>query len=216
MKDAACEMDRIYGWQTGLYDLTRAYYLLGRDRLIRALAPPPGARVLEIGCGTGRNLIQSMNLWPGARLFGIDISRAMLTKARSSILAAGGIEQISIAYGDATCFDPVAIFGAENFQRIYFSYTLSMIPDWIRALDHAAKMLPAGGALLVADFGDQRGLPSLFRKILRAWLSLFHVTPRDDFEPVLHALAKARGLECEFVSLYRGYSFLAALRRPLK
>jgi len=215
MSDASFEMDRIYGWQTGLYDVTRAYYLLGRDRLIETLAPPPGARVLEIGCGTGRNLIQSMHRWPDAHLFGIDISRVMLTKARRSILAAGGIDHISISHGDATCFDPVETFGAANFQRIYFSYTLSMIPEWIEALDHAAQMLPAGGALLIADFGDQRGLPLWFRKILRDWLSIFHVTPRDDFEPVLQALAKARGLNCEFISLYRGYSFLAALRRPV-
>ncbi len=215
MTDASFEMDRIYGWQTGLYDATRAYYLLGRDRLIEGLAPTSGGRVLEIGCGTGRNLLKAIRRWPEARFFGIDISRVMLTKARRSILAAGAIDQVSIAHADATCFDPVAIFGAANFQRIYFSYTLSMIPEWIQALDHAAQMLPAGGALFVADFGDQSGLPNWFRRILRVWLSLFHVTPRDDFEPVLRALAKARGLDCEFVPLYRGYAFLAALRRPV-
>ena len=215
MSDASFEMDRIYGWQTGLYDVTRAYYLLGRDRLIEALAPTSGGRILEIGCGTGRNLLKATRRWPEGRFFGIDISRVMLTKARRSILAAGAIDQVSLAHADATCFDPVAVFGASSFQRIYFSYTLSMIPEWIQALDHAAQMLPAGGALFVADFGDQRGLPKWFRKILRVWLSLFHVEPRDDFEPVLRALAKVRGLDCEFVPLYRGYAFLAALRRPV-
>jgi S-adenosylmethionine-diacylgycerolhomoserine-N-methlytransferase len=215
MTDASFEMDRIYGWQTGLYDATRAYYLLGRDRLIESLAPPHAARVLEIGCGTGRNLIKGTRRWPGVHFFGIDISRVMLTKARRSIMAARAIDHISIAHADATRFDPVETFGVSNFQRIYFSYTLSMIPQWIEALDHAAQMLPAGGALFVADFGDQRGLPVWFRKILRLWLSLFHVTPRDDFEPVLRAIAQARGLNCEFVSLYRGYAFLAALRRPV-
>ena len=50
-------MDRIYRHQRHIYDLTRKYYLLGRDELITALAPPGNGSVLEIGCGTGRNLL---------------------------------------------------------------------------------------------------------------------------------------------------------------
>ena len=50
-------MDRIYRRQRHLYDFTRKYYLLGRDRLIHRLSPPAGSRVLEIGCGTARNLV---------------------------------------------------------------------------------------------------------------------------------------------------------------
>ena len=78
-------MDAIYRTQRHFYDLTRKYYLLGRDRLIRDLAPPPGGTVLEIGCGTGRNLISAARAWPEARLFGIDISEAMLATARAKV-----------------------------------------------------------------------------------------------------------------------------------
>ena len=53
----AAQMDAIYAGQRHIYDATRKYYLLGRDRLIADLAPPPGGRVVEVGCGTGRNLI---------------------------------------------------------------------------------------------------------------------------------------------------------------
>ena len=47
-------MDRMYRYQRHIYDLTRKYYLLGRDRLIDELQPPVGGHVLEVGCGTGR------------------------------------------------------------------------------------------------------------------------------------------------------------------
>ena len=50
-------MDRIYRRQRHVYDVTRKYYLLGRDALIDRLEPPVDGRVLEIGCGTARNLI---------------------------------------------------------------------------------------------------------------------------------------------------------------
>ena len=49
-------MNRMYRRQRHIYDGTRRYYLLGRDPLIAKLKPEAGANVLEVGCGTGRNL----------------------------------------------------------------------------------------------------------------------------------------------------------------
>jgi S-adenosylmethionine-diacylgycerolhomoserine-N-methlytransferase len=210
---AAAAMDRMYSWQTGIYDFTRRPYLLGRDHLIRALAPPVGGRVLEIGCGTGRNLIHAARRWPKATYFGIDVSNAMLKKARQEIARFDLEEQIRVTQADAVTF-PKLIFGEAPFQRIYFSYTLSMISNWIAALEQAVAAIPAGGSLLVADFGDQRGFPKFVRAILRAWLSLFDVTPRDDLEAVMRDIASRHGLVCDFHRLYGGYAFLAALRRP--
>src|SRR5450432_1077048 len=95
-------MNRNYRHQRHVYDFTRKYYLLGRDRLIAELNARDGARVLEIGCGTGRNLIAAARKYPGARLFGVDISTEMLTSAIRSIARAGLAARISIAQGDAT------------------------------------------------------------------------------------------------------------------
>ena len=82
---AAALMDRLYRRQRHFYDVTRKYYLLGRDRLIEGIAPPPGGRVLEIGCGTARKLVGAPHAWPDAHFFGIDISAEMPTRrARSS------------------------------------------------------------------------------------------------------------------------------------
>ncbi len=100
--DRAGHMDAIYRSQRHFYDLTRKYYLLGRDRLIRDLAPPAGGTVLEVGCGTGRNLIAAARAWPEARYFGIDISEAMLDTARAKVAAAGLADRITLAQGDAT------------------------------------------------------------------------------------------------------------------
>ena len=59
-------MDSVYRSQRHIYDVTRKYYLLGRDRMIENLAPHDGANVLEVGCGTGRNLILAAQKYPNA------------------------------------------------------------------------------------------------------------------------------------------------------
>lgn len=70
-------MARMYRIQRHFYDASRRYYLLGRDQLLDRLAPPPGGSILEIGCGTGRNLIGVAQRHGDAKLFGIDISQEM-------------------------------------------------------------------------------------------------------------------------------------------
>jgi len=181
-------MDRIYRRQRHVYDLSRKYYLLGRDRLIEGLEPPSRSRVLEIGCGTGRNLVAAAARWPDARLFGIDISAEMLRSARQVVDRRGLAARIHLAQADATRFDPALLFGMPAFSRIFFSYTLSMIPEWERALAEAVRWLQPGGELHLVDFGGQERLPAWFRGGLRAWLRLFHVTPRDGLEAALAGL----------------------------
>jgi len=206
-------MNRTYRHQRHVYDFTRKYYLLGRDRLIDELDARDGARVLEIGCGTGRNLIAAARRYPGARLFGVDVSTEMLTSAIRSISRAGLASRISVAHGDATRLDPGPLFGRAQFDRIFISYSLSMIPEWRGVLDVAISLLAPGGELRIVDFGGQEGLPGVFRRLLRRWLALFHVTPCDDLEANLQARATATGALLVFVRPYRGYAQYAVMHR---
>ena len=185
MSGNAAVMDRIYRHQRHVYDLTRRYYLFGRDRLLRELAPPPGGRVLEIGCGTARNLLAAHGLYPVTRLYGLDISSEMLETAHRSIRRAGLTDHVRLARADATRFDPAVLFGQPCFSRIFMSYSLSMIPEWERALDEAVRWLSPGGELHIVDFGRQDAMPRPLRGALRRWLALFHVQPRDDLENAL-------------------------------
>ena len=127
---AAGLMDRIYRHQRHIYDASRKFYLLGRDELIARLEPPPGAAILEIGCGTGRNLIGIARRHPDCACFGLDVSSAMLETARGAVRRAGLGGRIRLAQADATGFDPQALFGRPGFDRIVISYALSMIPPW--------------------------------------------------------------------------------------
>lgn len=205
-------MDRIYRRQRHVYDLSRKYYLLGRDRLIEGLAPPPGGRVLEIGCGTARNLIAVAQRHPVAPLFGIDLSLEMLDTARRRVEREGLGGRVRLAHADATRFDPALLFGVPGFSRIFFSYTLSMIPDWEKALAQSVVWLQPGGELHLVDFGGQERLPRWFRGGLRQWLALFHVIPRDALESALTRLPGDIEVR-RFERPHLGYAQYAVCRR---
>ena len=213
MSDAAGLMDRMYRHQRHFYDLSRKYYLAGRDETIARLGAEPGHAVLEIGCGTGRNLIKAAKAYPLARFFGLDVSREMLDTAAASIARAGLSSRIAIADGDAADFDPLALFGRPQFDRVLISYALSMIPPWRQTLGQALDVVAPAGELHCVDFGDCSGLPRPFRSGLRRWLAAFDVSPRDDLEQALAALAAKRGFSASAAPWRRGYATLAVARR---
>lgn len=205
-------MDRVYGKQRHIYDATRKYYLLGRDPMIDGLKPADGAAVLEIGCGTGRNLIRAAQSYPGAFFHGIDISGSMLQTAGKAVAAAGLQGRIRLAHADAARFDPGMVFGRPNFDRIFISYAVSMIPDWQSVIDDALGCLAPGGELHVVDFGDQGGLPRWFRSALRTWLRWYHVTPRTDLFDFGAEVAARHGATMQARRLYRDFAWIAVLR----
>ncbi len=207
-------MDSLYRRQRLIYDATRRYYLLGRDRLIGGLQAPGRGTVLEIGCGTGRNLTAAAAHYPEARLYGLDASELMLRTARRSIARHGLEKRITLQTGDAVDFDAAKLFGVDSFDRIFFSYVLSMIPSWPDAVAHAAALLAPGGFLSIVDFGDFRGYPAVMRRAQHAWLRHFSVTPIPNFEHRITALAGQIGFSSSIEPLYGGYAYVARIERP--
>ena len=159
----AALMDDVYRRQRHFYDLTRKYYLIGRDHMLAGLEVPAGGNVLELGCGTGRNIILAARRYPNARFFGLDISHEMLATAAKAISRYGLSNRVTLAQGDATAFDAEALFGEQSFDRVFISYALSMIPGWRRAAAAAFAALKPGGSLHIVDFGQQERLPRWFR-----------------------------------------------------
>lgn len=201
-------MDAVYRRQKYIYDATRKYYLFGRDGLIAGLEAAPGMTVLEIGCGTGRNLDRIACTWPGARLHGLDISDEMLSVARNRLGT-----NCTLARGDATDFDAAALFGRATFDRVVISYALSMIPQWRETLTHAASLLAPGGSLHIVDFGDFGGLPFPLRLLMHGWLRRFHVSPREDLGELVSGIAAERNLALRTLRGRYGYFRRITLRR---
>ena len=209
---AAEKMDDIYRRQRFIYDATRRYYLFGRDHLIEALDPPAKGTVLEIGCGTARNLIRAARLYPGASFYGLDVSEAMLRSARASVRRNDFASRIVLKAGDATAFDPQHLFALDGFDRVFISYALSMIPPWQDVVRRAAAAVAPGGHLLVVDFGDFERYPRLLRSAQLAWLRRFSVVPIPAFEQKITMLAEEMGFTAAAEKLFGGYAIQIRLQ----
>jgi S-adenosylmethionine-diacylgycerolhomoserine-N-methlytransferase len=205
-------MDAIYRPQRLIYDATRKLFLPGRDLLIAGLGLARGGSVLELGCGTARNLLKAARVWPKAELYGIDVSGEMLKTAGKNVEKERLGARIRLAQGDATRFDPQSLFGIERFDRVFISYALSMIPDWENAVEAGIGVLANGGSLHVVDFGGQAGMPRGYGRLLSAFLSKFDVAPRKDLEAVLRHAAFRHHASVEIAELYRDYARLAVVR----
>ena len=209
----AQRMDQHYRYQRFVYDVTRRYFLLGRRQLIADLRPDPGESVLELGCGTGWNLVQVARRYPQAEIFGIDISSSMLSTARSSIRRADLAQRIHLMSADATTFSGVDAFGKSQFDRIFISFALSMIGNWEGVVTRSVQQLAPGGSLHIVDFGPCDRFPAAARRGFFAFLQHYEVTPRRDLLALCQYLAHEYKLELQFEILHRSYVNYAVLTR---
>lgn len=199
-------MDGVYRHQRHLYDFTRKFYLFGRDSLIRDLALAPAERVVEVGCGTARNLIAMAHRYPQAHLYGLDASSEMLKTAAAAVARAGLTDRITLVHGLAEEMSPAMFDRDTVFDRVIFSYSLSMIPQWKQALVAGAGAVGKTGRIDIVDFGDFARLPRFAASLLRRWLSLFHVAPRSDF---LNALESPGFSNAGILRIFPGrYAFI--------
>ena len=216
--DQAVAMDRMYRLTRHVYDVTRAYYLLGRDRMLAKVITNPSTATLEVGCGTARNLIKLARRPEPGLLCGLDASQEMLDTAAASITRAGvpaaGHERIRLRQGLAECLVVKSMFGRDQpFDTIFFSYCLSMVPTWPGALEAALANLKTGGQLVIVDFWDQRDLPGVFAAGLKKWLSMFHVHYRPEVHDALAALGTSGRADVAFESVAKRYAYIASLTK---
>ncbi len=200
-------MDNMYRHQRYIYDLTRKYYLFGRDKLIKELPVGATDHICEVGCGTARNLVLLAKRNPNATFYGIDASSEMLKTASESVAGAGLSGRVKLATALSTDFTPAGLGHSRPFDRLIYSYSLSMMDDWREALEHGIKQMKPGGTIHVVDFGNQEGMPQWFKKLLGTWLDQFHVRFRPEVRAWLEAQAAAGHGKVSYQPVMRGYAY---------
>jgi len=207
-------MDNMYRWTRHIYDASRKYYLLGRDKLIENLDAKENDQICEVGCGTARNLVKLAKHYPSTRFFGLDASDEMLKTAGTNLDRENLARKIIIRQAYSQSFQPASLFEIERpLDKIVFSYALSIIPPWQESIDHALELLPLGGEIHIVDFGGQDDLPAAFRKFLFWWLKMFHVYHKPEILEYLKRMDYEKKGTLEVEHLYRGYAYRAVFKK---
>jgi S-adenosylmethionine-diacylgycerolhomoserine-N-methlytransferase len=178
-------VERYYLFHSKIYDATRWTYLFGRRSLIERIAKlSTPSEILEVGCGTGSNLVTMSRLFSRARITGLDISEAMLAVARKKLAAIG--DRVTLLHA---AYDR-PLRPSQPFDLVVFSYCLTMInPGWDKAIEHAHCDLQRGGLIGVVDF---HGSPfALYRR----WMWRNHVRLDGHLLPKLTLCFEPRFVE---------------------
>lgn len=119
-----------------------------RRRAVASIGLKSGERVVEVGCGTGRNLkLLRDAVGSEGRVIGVDASLGMLAEAQK-VISRHRWQNVSLARQDAaklTLQEPV--------DAAYFSLSYSVLPERTPALDRAWAAVRPGGRLVVMDAG---------------------------------------------------------------
>ncbi|WBH15693.1 class I SAM-dependent methyltransferase [Sphingomonas radiodurans] len=133
---------RAYDRWAPIYDLVFGpVFRQGRSAAIDA-AERIGGRIIEVGVGTGISLPQYAR---NCRIVGVDLSDAMLDKARARVREQKLDHVELIAVGDAEALD----FPDNSFDVVVAQYVVTAVPHPERALDEFARICRPGGEIVI-------------------------------------------------------------------
>ncbi|HEV2708140.1 MAG TPA: methyltransferase domain-containing protein [Pyrinomonadaceae bacterium] len=210
-------MERIAGW--GDYDspfVRRRYNRLAkffvlfewlfllprgiRRRAVERLELKPGSRVLEVGCGTGRNLAHLVAaVGEQGRVYGVDLSEGMLREA-GELSARAGWQNVRLIQADATDYTL-----PELVDGVIFSLSYAVIPQHREALKRAWEQLRPGGYVVIMDAKLPSGLRGKLLHPFVVWASRATVLGNPDIRPWDELRELADEVDCEEVQFETYY-----------
>jgi len=158
-----------YSRSAPMYDQTAGMTYLGALwKLLPRVRLGPGPAVLDLGCGTGINLLEAARVLGACRrLVGVDLAPGMIDEARRKAQAAG--VPATFAVGDAEHLElPDASFDLVICNSVYHWF-----PDRQRAVAEISRVLRPGGQALVNCVADP-GFHEWARVVDEVWSRLFH------------------------------------------
>ena len=197
------------------YDVTSRFYPAPgypqrsqRLRTVQALSLRPGATVIDIACGTGLNFpIIERIIGPGGQIVGVDLTDAMLDRARDRVKAHGW-SNVSLVQSDAAEYA-----FPSRVDAIMSTYAMSQVPECAQVIAHGAAALSAGGRWAVLDLKVPGSTPGwlirLSTAVVRPHASIDEWIMRRPWDAIRAAMQHELTDLC-WTELTFGTAFLAA------
>jgi demethylmenaquinone methyltransferase/2-methoxy-6-polyprenyl-1,4-benzoquinol methylase len=166
-----------------------------RGRAVNRLELNAGDDVLEVGCGTGRNLAPLVRAVKAeGHVYGVDLSEGMLEKAQELAINSGW-HNVTLIRSDATAYAvPKLVDG------VIFSLSYAVIPHHREALRHAWHQLRPGGYLVIMDAKLPSNTLGKLLHPLVMWASKLTVLGNPDVRPWDELKELAGAVEMEEIS----------------
>ncbi|HSB71315.1 MAG TPA: bifunctional demethylmenaquinone methyltransferase/2-methoxy-6-polyprenyl-1,4-benzoquinol methylase UbiE [Candidatus Methylomirabilis sp.] len=163
-------VERMFSAIAPRYDFLNRLLSAGRDRVwrreaVRATGLSPRGVLLDVCTGTADVALEAIRQFPEAHVLGVDFSRPMIALGQVKVRRALLEDRIHLQVAPAESLP----FPDGSFDAVAIAFGLRNIPDRERGLREMARVLKAGGRLVVLEFTTPRG--RLFR---RAYLWYFH------------------------------------------
>lgn len=141
------EVGEHWASEAGRYDRMNA---ATAERIIRAVAPQPGQRILDVGCGSGALALGiAPSVEPGGEVVGLDLSRQMLGVARARATERQ-LTNVTFHHGDAQTHD----LGMRRFDSIVSRFGVMFFSDPAAAFANLAGALRPSGRLVFSCWQD--------------------------------------------------------------
>jgi len=187
---------------------------LGCGSTLDALEIMPGERILDLGCGRGEDTLQAAHLvGPGGLATGLDLTAAMVTKARENS-AKACIANAVFVQGDIEDLP----FSDSSFDGVMSNCVINHAPDKLKVYQEIRRVLSPGGRFVVADAVTKYPLPPEVKNDSKAWAQCYGgaVTETEYLEAIQEAGFSLIYILSRREYIKNGYDFVSLTIKAVK